>query len=603
MTIGRWRNAILGLLLLLPLLLACGILGDAAAPTITPELATESAQETVDVPTPLTTETAAPTAVEEPTAIITGPVTITPSVTSEQLETSTSAVLHDLSIVQDDILLLPVPDIYAGDLVTFQVAPNLPRGLAPNDVQVRVLLDGEELLVGNINYRKLSGDVVGLYQWAWDTTDQEGAHTITIELDPQDQIQINDENPDNNVASLDMIVRPRELLPESQSDASWIEVESDCCLLHVVSGSAAERDIESLKTQVDDAFEKAAAALTTPLPQTPYDVYIIDRVIGQGGYTADDMVVSYLDRDYVGGGLEELLTHEAVHLIDREFAADKVTFLSEGLAVWVAGGHYQQQDIGQRMAALLELGRYVPINQLIENFFGVQHEIGYLESASLVDYLVKTYGWPTVRDFYSNASAGDGPTVADAIDVNMRAAFGRTLDQVEADWLAYLASLPQDSATSQALQETIRYYDVMRRYQTLFDPTAYYLYAWLPSPADATQRQATADFSRHPETETNVALEAMLLAANELLWQGEYDRVNALLDSVNRVLNNDGTFLDPLARAYLDIVSAGTEEGYVVQHIDLNGSQATAVATKPGSVRNESLKLTMNSDRTWSIQR
>lgn len=625
MSIGRWRKATMGLSLLLSLLLACGILDDVTRPIETAVPPSMPTTETMSVPTPLTTPrnvpptvtdpastagdpTAAPsqpaaTAVEEPTSDGSAPATQeVPTETPEQPD-QPGGILHDLAIESDDILLLPVPAVYAGDLVTFQIAPNLPRGLAPNDVQVRILLDGEELLAGNVDYRKLSGDVVGLYQWVWDTTDQEGTHTVTVELDPQDQIQINDENPDNNVASLDMIVRPAELLPESQANAAWLRAESDCCVLHVVSGTAAQRDIDQLKTQIDAAFSNAATTLTTPLSQAPYHVYLIDRVIGQGGYAVDDMVISYPDRDYVGGGLEELLTHEAVHLIDRDFAPDSVTFLSEGLAVWVAGGHYQQQNLGQRMAALLEMNGYIPLSQLIESFYGVQHELGYLESASLVEYLVNTYGWQKVREFYSNTSAGDGVTVTDAVDVNMRASFGRTLEQVEADWLAYLASLPRDLDAVDDLRTTIRYYDVMRRYQTLFDPTAYYLYAWLPLPADAAERQATADFSRHPESVTNIALESMLLAANELLWQGQYDRVSALLDSVNRVLNNDGTFLDPVARSYQDIVRVVAEEGYEVQQITLNGNQATVVATKPGSVRSESLKLTMNSDRTWSVRR
>ncbi len=624
MMVMRWRKALLGLAVLLPLLLACGTLGDGPTPTLTPAPAMEAGVETGLVPTPPTTPRSAPatetgspaaveTAIETPAETPAGAAETaeadtappdTPSpVASETVEQPSSAFLHDLAIEPDDILLMPVPAVYAGDLVTFHVAPHLPRELAPNDVQVRVLLDGEELLVGNVNYRKLSGDVVGLYQWAWDTTDQEGAHTITIELDPQDQIRINDENPDNNTASLNMIVRPRELLPESQANAVWIEAESECCLLYAISGTAAERDIEQLKGKVDAAFNSAAATLTTPLSSTPYEVYIIDRVIGQGGYAIGDMVVSYLDRDYVGGGLEELLTHEAVHLIDREFATDKITFLSEGLAVWVAGGHYQQQDLGQRMAALLELDGYVPISQLIERFFGVQHETGYLESASLIEYLVNTYGWPRVREFYANTSSGDGSTVVDAVDINMRAAFGRTLAQIEADWLAHIASLPRDLTAVEALQTTIRYYDVMRRYQTLFDPTAYYLYAWLPEPNEAADRQTTADFSRHPQSETNIALEAMLISANASLWQGQVDQVNGLLDSVNRVLNNEGTFLDPLARSYLDIVRAVAAEGYVVQQIELDGNRATVTASRPGSVTNRSLDLAMNRDRTWSIRR
>jgi hypothetical protein len=341
--------------------------------------------------------------------------------------------------------------------------------------------------------------------------------------------------------------------------------------------------------------------LAVPLSATPYDVYFMDRVIGQGGYALEDMVVSYLDRNYAGGQLDELLVHEAVHVIDRVIAPNRITFLAEGLAVWVAGGHYQQQNLGQRMAALVEQGGYEPIRQVINNFFTYQHELSYLESASLIDYLVNTYGWPRVRDFYANATADDGLTLTDAIDANLRDTFGRTLDQVEADWLAYLAALPRDLTAAQNLETTIRYYDTMRRYQTIYDPTAYYLYAWLPDPTEAAERGTTADFSRHPESETNIALESILLAANAALLQGEYDQVNALLGSVDRVLDSEGQFIDPQAKSYLDIVRAVADEGYEAQQIDLNGNRATVSASRPNWMNMVPLQLRLGSDRTWVL--
>jgi hypothetical protein len=598
---GRLRRALTAIALL-PLVLACGILGDALPPTDT----TDATAEPIVAATPLTTPTATqippPTETASPTGQTTPKPTPSSTATAEVTEAPPQVpVLNDLSIDTDDVLLLPVPAVYAGDLVTLHVSPNLPRGIAPNDVQLRVLLDGQELLADHINYRKLSGDVVGLYQWVWDTTDQEGAHTITIEVDPADRILINDENPANNVTSLDVIVHPRRELTANEANASWIEFESDCCILHVVSGTAAHRDIERLKTQVEAAFEHAAGTLAVPLSATPYDVYFMDRVIGQGGYALEDMVVSYLDRNYAGGQLDELLVHEAVHVIDRVIAPNRITFLAEGLAVWVAGGHYQQQNLGQRMAALVEQGGYEPIRQVINNFFTYQHELSYLESASLIDYLVNTYGWPRVRDFYANATADDGLTLTDAIDANLRDTFGRTLDQVEADWLAYLAALPRDLTAAQNLETTIRYYDTMRRYQTIYDPTAYYLYAWLPDPTEAAERGTTADFSRHPESETNIALESILLAANAALLQGEYDQVNALLGSVDRVLDSEGQFIDPQAKSYLDIVRAVADEGYEAQQIDLNGNRATVSASRPNWMNMVPLQLRLGSDRTWVL--
>ena len=346
-------------------------------------------------------------------------------------------VLNDLALESEGVSIFPVPAVYAGDLVSIQVAPHLPRGLAPNDVDVRILVDGEELVTGNLNWRKLSGDTVGLYQWVWDTVDQAGTHTVTAVLDPGDVVQIGDENPANNQASIEVEVKPRSELPAIEADASWETVSTACCTVHVVSGTAAQRDLSQLVPQIDSAFTTASTMLTEQL-HGPYDVYLIDRVIGQGGYAIDTMVVSYLDRNYAGGGLDEVLVHEAIHLIDQQFAPDRITFLSEGLAVWGTGGHYQQENIGQRMAALVEIGDYVPVVEAIDNFYATQHEKSYLEAASFISYLVDSYGWPRVRTFYTDTSPDDGSTLSEAVDRNLLSHFGKDLAEVEADWIAYL---------------------------------------------------------------------------------------------------------------------------------------------------------------------
>ncbi len=555
--------------------------------TATPRV-TESELDTTEIPV---TETVSP----QPTNTAPSPVTEQPEATA-----TINLMVNDLSLSAEGITLFPVPAVYEGDLVSFQIAPSVPRGLAPNNVDVRILVDGNELVNGNLNWRKLSGDTVGLYQWVWDTAEQAGAHTITAILDSSDLIKIGDENDENNQAEITVFVEPISALPEAEAEAMWITTNSACCRIHVVSDTAAYRDIDELLILIDDAFNTAAAKLREPLTGV-YDIYLIDRVIGQGGYTSDSIVVSYLDRNYAGGRLEELLVHEATHLIDKQIAPDHITFLSEGVAVWVAGGHYKQQILGEQMAALVEIGDYVPLAEVIDNFSATQHEIGYLEAASFISFLVERYGWTQVRNFYSSSTTDDGATLSAAIEANTFFYFGKNLEALEADWMIYLANLPRNRFASTELIATIRFYEVMRRYQTLYDPTAYYIYAWLPSPEDAEKWGATADFSRHPETITNLTLEVMLTSANEALIQGDYDQLNALLDSVGRVMNNNGRFLDPLAKSYLNVVQTTYDLGYEVQQVDVNGDQATVLAISVEELNARRLRFRLNQDRNWVL--
>ena len=334
-----------------------------------------------------------------------------------------------------------------------------------------------------------------------------------------------------------------------------------------------------------------------------YDVYLIDRIIGQGGYAIESMVVSYLDRNYVGGGLNELLVHEAVHLIDRQFAPNRLAFLSEGLAVWVSGGHYKQEDLNQRMAALVEMGRYDPLSNLIEDFYSVQHEIGYLEAAGLITYLVDLYGWPQVRAFYADTTADDGITLTKAVDANMKLYFDKSLEEIEAGWMDYLETLPRNREAAGDLRATIRLYDAVRQYQKIYDSSAYFGDAWLPSPHDMEKLGATADFTRHPESTVNITLETMLNAASVALQRGNLSQANALTSSVIRVLANDGLILDPLAGAYRNLVLASIVLGYEVQQISLSGNQAVVSVTGMEGKTLSLIQLTLQEDREWAVTR
>jgi hypothetical protein len=328
--------------------------------------------------------------------------------------------------------------------------------------------------------------------------------------------------------------------------------------------------------------------------------YFIDRVVGQGGFAGTDVVVSYVDRRYAGGGLYELLVHEAAHILDQQFAPQRISFLAEGLAVWVSGGHYKTEDLKQRSAALLELGQYIPLAQLINDFYPVQHEIGYLEAGGLVTYLIDRGGWHTFKSFYSDVSTDDGPTLADAVDVNMQRYYGATLAQIESEWRGTLESSPAEPAVAEDLRTTIRYYDVARRYQEIYDPTAHYLSAWLPHPTQVREFGNPADLTRRPEGEMNVTLELMLTAADSALRTGDYARANVILDSVGHILDNGGTVIDPMATSYLNIVRAAAEYDYELHMVELQGNTARALATQAPNIRLTSLVMEMRGT-TWVI--
>lgn len=574
-----------GLIGLLALLILVGCTGLTADPSATPTTAvsspTDSALETAVSPT------ASPTDLQ-PTN--TAPPAILPTETAVPPQ-------PDLSIGEKDVFIYPVPNVYAGDRVTFQVVAHMPDTVDPQTVTVHVLVNYQDVAEGTLSSRNLGGDAVGLFEWAWDTTGEVGDQLVHVILDRYDTITEGDENRDNNQVALTVPVLDPQTLPLNERNATWVSAETTCCNVYVVSGTAAYRDLPELLVTVETAVEKAVLSIEEELGRK-IDIYLIDRVIGQGGYAGNAIVVSYLDRQYASRAFAEVLTHEAVHIIDRQFAPERITFLAEGLAVWGTGGHYKIEDLDQRSAALVALDQYIPLQQLIDDFYPIQHEIGYLESAGFINYLIKTYGWLQFKQFYADVTAEDAPTMSQAIDLNLEQYFGVTLAQAEADWLAYLADLPEDRNQIIDLQTTIRYFNVMRRYQRLYDPTAYFLTAWLPYPGALQSEGNPADLTRHPQDEINVTLEVMLLASDTALRTGDYNRANVLLDSVTRVLDNDGIFIDPLAASYLNLVRTLAAQGYEAQSVTLEGDRAMVQVTGVNTAVLSDLTLVL-SGQNW----
>ncbi len=524
------------------------------------------------------------------------PPSTVPSVTAEPEVTAVpptpipTPLPPDLSITNDSVFIYPAPQIYTGDKVSFQVRPYIPAIINPDDVTITVFVDGLEVGSSVLNDRDLDQGAFGLVKWAWETDNRAGTHQVQVFLDLNDTIQTGDENPNNNQITFPVVVYDRSQLPSTEANAAWVMAETNCCRVHVVSGTAAYRDLPELLVEVETAVQQAAARLNEE-PQKTLDIYFVDRVIGQGGYAGSELVISYLDRDYGGINLHQVLVHELTHLIDQQFAPQRVSFLAEGVAVWASGGHYKPENIDQRAAALLKLDRYVPLTDLINDFYPVQHEIGYLQAASFVKYLVDNFGWTRFREFYSNTTADDAATPGQALDVNLQIYYNQSLAGMEAEWLAYLNGLLWDDTAVADLQTTLYLYDTMRTYQQQYDPAAYFLTAWLPYPSEVRQTGTPADLTRHPQAEINVTLEVMLQAAGQNMLAGDFNRAAVILDSVNRVLTTNGSFQDPLADNYRSIVHLAISQNYQVQQVDLSGEQAQVWVT--GANSNTLTRLTL----------
>ncbi len=527
--------------------------------------------------------------------------TILPSVTSTQVPTYTPAHNSSPTQVPQTFSVLYHPDdvLYVGDQVSFEVINPPAMDMKGSSVVVQVdPPDGSHLAPVTFGGWGIQGRSEAAMVWAWDTKDlQPGVHTLSFEIQPQGiswSEQVN--------------LLPSTAMLPAQAEAHWAETHTQCCTVFYVTNTASERDLSSLSTLVDtqaeDVIEKMGASFTEPITIT-----ILPRLLGHGGFTTSEISVSYLDRNYASNSWELVVHHEMVHSIDGHLGGDfRPTILVEGLAVYLTGGHYKFEPLMPRAAALLPayLDQYIPLQTLSDDFYTAQHEIGYLEGASLVEYMVKTYGWQEFSAFYRDIHSRLNETQSDSINSALLVHFSITFSQLEQDFLSALNAEPDTSAWVDDVRLTVTYYDTMRRYQQLLDPSAYFRTAWLLDNKTMRQRSIVADYLRHPHTPTNLALETLFITAHQQMIGQDFITSSQTLDAINSVLDGiDRGQADPfsvsqLTADYLAISDTLQHQGYAVQNISLIGDTAsTSVtdATGPGLIP-------INLQRTggeWSI--
>jgi hypothetical protein len=474
--------------------------------------------------------------------------------------------------------LHPDGDLFVGDQVSLEIIA--PSGIDMNNKEVYVHVDGVEgNTLGPAKFEGfgIAGRLQATMYWVWNTIGLEpGEHKLIFSIQPGSQTW-------NRTVTL----LPANLVPPPEPQAHWETSESECCNVYYITGTASERDLARLLKIVDEQAVDVSRALNYTKDELS-SVVFVPRVMGQGGFTNQEVSVSYLDRNYTGSGPEIVLHHEMVHLFDERLGGEyKPTLFLEGLAVYLSGGHLKPEPLLPRAAALLDLGWYLPLDRLLNNFYEEQHEIGYLEAGALVEFLVKTWGWQAFSSFYRNIhppAQGEGQIMA--VDRAMLAHFQLPLAGVEERFLGALHSQQVSPEMIADVRMTVSFYDAVRRYQQALDPSAYFLTAWMLDRQQLRQRGIVADYLRHPSAPENLALETMLLSAGTYLRDGNYPEVQRLVDAVLAVLDAreqmvaDPFKVNPLATSYYGIVEAATRQGYQVQRIQMEDKTVLVWAYK-----------------------
>jgi hypothetical protein len=418
--------------------------------------------------------------------------------------------------------------LYVGDRVSIEVIS--PEGFDTEEKKVQIFLgDDPQGAIGTSEFSAygIGGRPQATIPWAWDTAGlTPGDYTLNFAV-----------LPDGPAWSEVIHLHPTADLPLPEPFARWETVETACCRLHFITGTEAERDLDEIVMAANAAARKASQQVGIWFERS-VSITLVPRVVGHGGFASDEIYISYLDRNYAGNDLPQVLLHEMIHVLDGQLGGElRPSILVEGLAVYLSGGHFKREPIFPRAAALLAAGWYLPLDLLADTFYTSQHEIGYLEGAALVAYLVETHRREGFEAFYRDIHPQPGGEQSRAIDATMQAHFHLTLAQVEQEFKGALRRQPVDPVQSEDLQLSIAFYDTVRRYQRALDPSAYFLTAWLPDGGEMRERGIVADYLRRPRSAGSLVIESLLVEADKALRAGDYIEARSALERANRQLD------------------------------------------------------------------
>ncbi len=525
--------------------LACGTLITPQTPTPNPTTLSVF-QPTTSTPSPTPSTTPGTTPIVIPT----------PAPTNTPLPTATP----ETAWLPGEVRVFPGPLHYTGDVLSIEVVvENV--GRLPEKKTATLLIDDQALPTAPFVIYSPLRDHVLIFRWAWEA-DRAGLHALVV------QVPIDEAGTVQEIKTF-VEVLPGDQRPAQERDAQWEQVHTACCRIAYISHTAAARDIDQIAPQINESVTAIENQFGLILSDKPIPITLIDNAWGNGAYAGDELVLVYVDRAFAGFDLGTVARHEATHWAARMISQRTPMLLVEGIAVYVAGGHYKPEPIPERAAALLALDRYIPLRDLANTYRARQHEVAYIEAAGLVAYLTETYGWNRFITLYATQiDARD----ARWLDEALQQVYRLNLDQVEQDYIAWLESHPSDGQIDD-LRLTIDLYETIRRYEALYAPYQ----EQLPPIQDAIDQALVAEFMREPTAPENLALETMLVAVNRALLDGRTTSAAELLAAINATLD-DADFTRQPVSDYLAIAQALSARGYEAQRINIAASTATVLA-------------------------
>lgn len=427
------------------------------------------------------------------------------------------------------VYLHPAGNLYVGDKISIEVAApfslfDTTDGFQKYSIEATV---GDEL-IGVSHFAPAFMDVRATINFGWNTAGLvPGNYELAILIKPF-----------NITLTRQVELLPSDSLPQAEADAELKFITTDCCTIYYITGTDAERDLETISQVIQEHYREVETQFQETYPEK-LAIFLYPRQIGQGGFSG--IYLSYDDEGYIPGEFELILHHEISHMLDSVHCPYyRPMMLVEGLMLYSSGGHFRSGSSLPRTAALLDMKEFIPLKTLSgDEFYVLQHEYSYLEAGALVEYLVETYGWEEFDQFYCDImSPGPYTRSWETMDMALQQHFEITLAQLEDDFIAELETYPVTDEVRDDVRLTAYLFDTIRRYQELLDPSAYLYSFWLPGVSEINRYDVVADYLRQPEEPINLQVTTLLVQARQQWENSEFPQLEQTLDGVNAILDD-----------------------------------------------------------------
>jgi len=140
-------------------------------------------------------------------------------------------------------------------------------------------------------------------------------------------------------------------------------------------------------------------------------------------------------------------------------------------------------------------------------------------------------------DFYRDIHPHPSDSQSKALDQALQDHFDISLQQLEGLFTTELNRRHINPDMRADLILSVNYYEAVRRYQLMLDPSAYFLTAWLPEGDQMRERGIVADYLRRPVNPQNLEIVALLVEIDQQIRAGNYLQAEKALHIVNQKLD------------------------------------------------------------------